>query len=796
MDTHAIQLALYKSEQYLSRLQGDVVPPVIGVHVLPGEICVSMEPPHPSFWMEASADMPDVLKEKCIEAYEKIHSQGVLHGDVELRHMLIGADGRVTIIDFQASRSLVSNEAVMLKQAEPAEFNMEMRKVKYKLNYKGARQRELNKVTTCEKRSHRNRLRRAKHERRARGERVGYISDYEEDPEQDKIEPPVHKQDWNEHWTIAADAIPRRFVMPGQTSQHLEREIQLFLEIVDRMGKETVSCQIPPPLLSGPPIDAASGSKENSAIEVPSQPAAECPTHKYWLRKRKDSTVSPLTVRPSKRARSSRDSSTTPTLLSSYDIRGNTHRRRQAPPAYHTAAISRDQSAVISSSLTDDLTTAAHATPAQLPRTDTRSVYPAQPLGAKPRLYTHRIRQNPSKAGSSESGFPPIKARDFAYESHSGPRGYYVPHPPTEARAAFERARYIAMVNVLRCRESDLPHPVILAQQGRRVEDDEVQRVHLQARKKPIIQMGNLKRAREDMDDPDGVREWAARKKARYEFAKRARNGERATRKRKRDKIDGQDELEGYMTSDEMPGVQEGPKILTKSEYIALETSNQGSGGSSSSGPRSILRKTTPVKTISHDRDVWLRCNLEKSPKLGPQEIHASELGQPVMLGVHYDSSPPPGIVGSSLSGARRIHHSLKSRSGERMALATLGMSPPVSWSQEPKSVKAVPVSSPQTTIDLTLPEAPLVGSGAPQVPKRLPPPRTKIQSRSAHGAVRRPFKIIAIAQPLHQARHPSPTLSEEEEEVEALVRPDVLPVCTPTVHSLQGWMGLLLRFL
>ena len=44
-----------------------------------------------------------------------------LHGDVaELRHMLgIGGDGKVTIIDFQASRALVPNLDVMLLQATP-----------------------------------------------------------------------------------------------------------------------------------------------------------------------------------------------------------------------------------------------------------------------------------------------------------------------------------------------------------------------------------------------------------------------------------------------------------------------------------------------------------------------------------------------------------------------------------------------------------------------------------------------------------------------------------------------------
>ncbi|KII93328.1 hypothetical protein PLICRDRAFT_65278, partial [Plicaturopsis crispa FD-325 SS-3] len=72
--------------------QGQVIPAIINVLWQPQAMCIAMEPPHPVFWTEASATMVDALKERCIHAFEKIHAQGVLHGDVELRHMLIGAD--------------------------------------------------------------------------------------------------------------------------------------------------------------------------------------------------------------------------------------------------------------------------------------------------------------------------------------------------------------------------------------------------------------------------------------------------------------------------------------------------------------------------------------------------------------------------------------------------------------------------------------------------------------------------------------------------------------------------------
>ena len=53
--------------------------------------------------MEASALMPAVLEDRVVEAFIKLHERGIVHGDIVLRHILIGADARVTLIDFQAS---------------------------------------------------------------------------------------------------------------------------------------------------------------------------------------------------------------------------------------------------------------------------------------------------------------------------------------------------------------------------------------------------------------------------------------------------------------------------------------------------------------------------------------------------------------------------------------------------------------------------------------------------------------------------------------------------------------------
>ncbi|KAH0838460.1 hypothetical protein J3R83DRAFT_6772 [Lanmaoa asiatica] len=191
------ELALYKSEQYLRPLQGDVVPHIIGVHVMPETVSMTMEMPHSSFWIESSPSMPHALKERVIAAFEKIHGQGVLHGDPELRHMLIGADGKVMIIDFGMSRAIREHTSV-----------------KYKLDYMGARQKEGGKVDDYLRRVRRNRKISELWKRRANGERVGPIPQYEEDPEEYELDPPVNAQDFQEDWITASDDSPMRSRRP------------------------------------------------------------------------------------------------------------------------------------------------------------------------------------------------------------------------------------------------------------------------------------------------------------------------------------------------------------------------------------------------------------------------------------------------------------------------------------------------------------------------------------------------------------------------------------------------------
>ncbi|KAJ7786027.1 hypothetical protein B0H16DRAFT_1876125 [Mycena metata] len=213
------ELALYKVQ--LKSLQGRVVPSIINVYSCAGAVDVAMEPPHHSFWIEASTDMPHVLKKRCVKAFEELHAAGVYHGDVELRHMLIGGDARVTIIDFQASRALVPNKAVKLAAATPDELRLEMRKVKFKLDYEDARTREDEKI-----------MRGARLERR---NRRGFVR--EQPLPEDVRDPPIDSSEWNLEW-IGTAVEPARFVMPGQSVEDLKRAVGQFLDVLDKLEKE------------------------------------------------------------------------------------------------------------------------------------------------------------------------------------------------------------------------------------------------------------------------------------------------------------------------------------------------------------------------------------------------------------------------------------------------------------------------------------------------------------------------------------------------------------------------------
>jgi hypothetical protein len=88
-------LYLNASSKYLRPLQGDCVPWIIGVRHCPGgRVGVAQDLPHPKGWREADMFLEESQKEAIIAAYQKLHDRGILHGNVEYRHMLMGDDGK------------------------------------------------------------------------------------------------------------------------------------------------------------------------------------------------------------------------------------------------------------------------------------------------------------------------------------------------------------------------------------------------------------------------------------------------------------------------------------------------------------------------------------------------------------------------------------------------------------------------------------------------------------------------------------------------------------------------------
>jgi tRNA A-37 threonylcarbamoyl transferase component Bud32 len=74
------------------------------------------------------------LKDCVVDAFRKLHERGIVHRDVALRHVALGADTRITLIDFQASRADELNEELGLVMTYSGEKGLEIRHVKFLLN--------------------------------------------------------------------------------------------------------------------------------------------------------------------------------------------------------------------------------------------------------------------------------------------------------------------------------------------------------------------------------------------------------------------------------------------------------------------------------------------------------------------------------------------------------------------------------------------------------------------------------------------------------------------------------------
>lgn len=160
--------------------------------------------------------------------------------------MLISADAKVTIVDFKAAATCVplenvDMEEVGLRKATPEEFRLEMRRVKFKLDYDGAREKE-----------------REKQLRKKRGELK----------EEDVLDPPVDLYALNFHWLEGCERPPTRFVVPGQTKEQVEFAVKLFLRKVEEMEEQMNARK--PAVQERKPVSTVKEEEPN----VPEVPAA------------------------------------------------------------------------------------------------------------------------------------------------------------------------------------------------------------------------------------------------------------------------------------------------------------------------------------------------------------------------------------------------------------------------------------------------------------------------------------------------------------------------------------------
>lgn len=246
----------------------------MGVYTVPGKIDIAMDLPHPVFWMEASASMPVVLKDRVVEAFQKLHGRGIVHGDVALRHILIGADTRVTLIDFQASRADDPNEDLGLEGTYPGEKELEMRRVKFLLDVDHARQKEFLKSKAAHKRSARNK---ARAQRRRELLRHGITTGLPVDepvPLADIHEPPVPLDELERYWMEDANDDPRRFIVPGSSETDVARAISSFLQQIRDMEESDCDWSVAGNSPSSPRSPLASPSVFPCQLEdsVPESP--------------------------------------------------------------------------------------------------------------------------------------------------------------------------------------------------------------------------------------------------------------------------------------------------------------------------------------------------------------------------------------------------------------------------------------------------------------------------------------------------------------------------------------------
>lgn len=581
----SLQLALYRLPQYLLLLQGEIVPHVIGVFANSQGVDVKMELPHPLFWFEASSNMPEVLKARCIEAYRKLHMHGILHDSVELRHILVNGSGRVQIVDFTKSRAKTPAPEYGIAEANDQDFEREMREVMYKLNYRSAKSFETSRYLIGNLRSEVNR----------RNEKAGfdhryYITGVPRTGDT-TILPFPDEQLWKE-WNTDSDRRPLKFEVPGRTRQTLDIAWKKFKEWLYREEIEYWR-KVYRSMVQTPARGPSLKRKASTALDdTPSSKRLCSSPSPFTLTSTtpgpQDITMGNELSSPSTRAWDDTDLAVeNPTTGTLVPLSYVAHLVKYLSDVFYAVPTS-SQSSPSNTQHSEDIATEEEPFPELFVPT-TSNIYSVEECGPLDLPIA-------SSFLSSEPRNPVV--RDFVDKPFDGPKGFYVPYPPLETRVSLQRTLFMRAANAAKCTQAGLPYNF---DRGRL----EYAQNYPPEERLSGFSKGAMKRKQEQLEELN-------------------RNG----RPKKKQRLAVQDHESkpgcGYGTT--FLDIR-GGRFLSESEFIKRQARNQrdhdakGQGKEPASGVRGILKPTPPVKTFSYNKEDWPVPQTPLSPKMGPEKI-------------------------------------------------------------------------------------------------------------------------------------------------------------------------------